>query len=256
MEFRWQNPVDLLILFLAIHLLLLWGKQARALRIALAIVGLRVGSLLARQFDLIFTPWVLDAASFIAIGLLLFVFQSELRYAVVQVETTLRHYLLRQKTSLVPTFVAISEAAFALATTHRGALIVVARQDPIEELIQGGIALGGEISKEILEAIFRKVSPVHDGAAIIQGNRIARVSAILPLTQRADLPSSYGTRHRAALGLAERCDAIVVVVSEGQGTVALVWGAPVPTDRYGRGTGPAASESLRRCQGVRACADG
>lgn len=219
--FRWQSPVDFLILFLAVYLLLLWGKQARALRIALAIVGLRAGSLLARQFDLIFTPWVMDAASFVAIGLLLFVFQSELRYAVVQIEATLRHFL-RQKISLVPAFAAISEAAFALATTNRGALIVVSRQDPIEELIQGGIALGGEISKEILEAIFRKVSPVHDGAAIIQGNRIVTVSAILPLTQRTDLPSGYGTRHRAALGLAERCDAIVVVVSEGRRVVALV----------------------------------
>ena len=93
-DFRWQNPVDFLILFLAVYLLLLWGKKARALRIALAIVGLRVGSLLARQFDLIFTPWVLDAASLVAIGLLLFVFQSELRYAVVQIETAVRHYLL------------------------------------------------------------------------------------------------------------------------------------------------------------------
>ncbi len=82
--------------------------------------------------------------------------------------------------------------------------------------------LGGEISKEIIETIFRKVSPVHDGATIIENNRIARVAAILPLTERENIPSGYGTRHRAALGLAERSDAIIVVVSEEIGDVTLV----------------------------------
>jgi diadenylate cyclase len=127
--------------------------------------------------------------------------------------------------SLEPAFIAISEAAFALAESQRGALLVLVRRDSIEELITGGVPLGGEISREIIEAIFRKVSPVHDGATIIEKNRIARVAAVLPLTQREDIPSSYGTRHRAALGLAERCDAIVVVVSEERGVVTLVDGS-------------------------------
>jgi diadenylate cyclase len=78
------------------------------------------------------------------------------------------------------------------------------------------------VSSEILETIFRKVSPVHDGAAIIEGDRITRVAAILPLSQRRDLPRDWGTRHRAAFGLAERCDALVIVASEERGEVALM----------------------------------
>jgi len=89
------------------------------------------------------------------------------------------------------------------------------------------VPLGGEVSQEILEAIFRKVSPVHDGAAIVQGERISRVAVILPLTQRRDVPRGYGTRHRAAMGLAERCDAIVIVVSEERGQVSLAHGGEI-----------------------------
>jgi hypothetical protein len=80
------------------------------------------------------------------------------------------------------------------------------------------------VSLEILEAIFRKVSPVHDGATVVEGDDIARVGAILPMTQRENIPKSYGTRHRAAMGLAERCDALVVAVSEERGEVTLLRG--------------------------------
>ena len=78
------------------------------------------------------------------------------------------------------------------------------------------------MSSEILEAIFRRVSPVHDGAAIIEGDQITRVSAILPLSERPDLPRDWGTRHRAGMGLAERCDALVIVASEQRGEVTLM----------------------------------
>ncbi len=83
------------------------------------------------------------------------------------------------------------------------------------------------VSREILEAIFRKVSPVHDGATIIEGDHISRVGALLPLTQRRDVPDGYGTRHRAAMGLAERCDALVIVASEERGDVSLMHGREI-----------------------------
>jgi hypothetical protein len=119
---------------------------------------------------------------------------------------------------------AVAAAAFSLARARRGALVVIAGEEPLDELVEGGVPLGGAISTEILEAIFRKVSPVHDGATIIEGDHIARVSALLPLTQRRDVPRHYGTRHRAAMGLAERSDALVIVVSEERGTVSLAAG--------------------------------
>jgi diadenylate cyclase len=117
----------------------------------------------------------------------------------------------------------VSEAAWSLARVRCGALIVIARKDSLSELVTTGVVLDGQVSTEILESIFRKDSPVHDGATIIEGDLITRVSSVLPLTQRAQVPSEYGTRHRAGMGLTDRSDAIVVVVSEERGEVTLMW---------------------------------
>ena len=105
-----------------------------------------------------------------------------------------------------------------------GALIVVARRNAVTELVSGGITLEPQFQSEILQAIFQKTSPVHDGAVIVRGDRIMRAATVLPLTERERVPSYYGTRHRAAMGLSERCDALVVVVSEERGEVKLMEG--------------------------------
>jgi hypothetical protein len=111
--------------------------------------------------------------------------------------------------------------------------MVIVRKDSIAELVTTGLRLDGRVSAEILEAVFQKGSAVHDGAAIIEGDLLSRVGAILPLTQRADVPERYGTRHRAGMGLAERSDALVVVVSEERGEVTLMCGdqiRPMPSE--------------------------
>jgi uncharacterized protein (TIGR00159 family) len=218
---RWQGLADFAVVAIAIYLLLIWAREARALRVGLGIVGLRAGSLLAQQLDLVLTTWVLDAASVVALILLLVVFQPELRRALLHLDLGLRR---RSPATggVTASLVSVCDAVFALANTGRGALIVLVRRDPVDSLVSGGVPLGGTVSREIIEAIFRKVSPVHDGAAIVEGDRILRVGAILPLSENAELPSKFGTRHRAAFGLAERCDAAVIVVSEERGEVSLV----------------------------------
>ncbi|MCX6622659.1 MAG: diadenylate cyclase [Acidobacteria bacterium] len=109
-----------------------------------------------------------------------------------------------------------------MAKVRLGALCVITRQDGLDEVISGGIRLNAEVSSELLEAIFRKESPLHDGAVVIDGKQVLRANSLLPLSVRTDLPLMYGTRHRAAMGLAERCDALVVVVSEERGEVTLM----------------------------------
>jgi uncharacterized protein (TIGR00159 family) len=220
---RWQNVVDFVVLVVAIYLLLRWGKEARAFRVSLAIVGLKAAALLARQLDLIVTSLLLDATNLIAIILLLIVYQSELRHALTRLDI-LAWLMPRRKVTTQPELDAISTAAFSLARAQCGALIVITRRDSVDELIDGGVKLGGAISPEVIEAIFRKKSPVHDGATIVEGDHISRVGAILPLTSRTDIPRQYGTRHRAAIGLAERSDALVIVVSEERGEVSLMYG--------------------------------
>lgn len=220
MLLHWQSAVDFTVLAIALYVLLVWGREARALRTFLGVFGLRVGAFVARQADLAVTAWVLDTASLVAVVLLLVVFQSEIRRALTRFDVLDR--LLRHPASLAAARLsAIVQAVFALAEAHRGALVVIARRDPVEEWLTGGVPLGGEVSSEILEAIFRKVSPVHDGAAVVQAGRIARVAAVLPLTETESMPRAFGTRHRAAMGLCERCDAIVIAVSEERGVVTL-----------------------------------
>jgi diadenylate cyclase len=220
---RWQSIVDFVVLGFALYALLRWSKQARAIRIALGIVGVFTGSLIARHLDLIITSWVLQAAGLVTVLLLLMVFQAELRRDVMRLDRLLR-FGLRRSSVVASDSHMIGEAAFLLAKARLGALIVVVRHDPVSELVDAGITFGAEISVETLEAIFQKESPLHDGAAIIEDDRISKVNTVLPLTQRGDVPNSYGTRHRAAMGLAERCDALVITVSEERGEVTVMQG--------------------------------
>ena len=223
---RWQVFVDFLVLAAAFYALLRWARSARALRIALAVVGLHVIALLARHLDLVITSWLLDGAAIVAIILLLLIFQPELRRAFMRLDSVLQRWPRRLSAASEGNH-AIAAAAFALAQARLGALIVVVRRDAIAELVEGGIVLGAALSAQLLEAIFQKTSPLHDGAAIVDGDRLLQAGVVLPLTQRRDVPGFYGTRHRAGMGLAERCDALVTVVSEERGDVTLMYGSKI-----------------------------
>jgi uncharacterized protein (TIGR00159 family) len=228
---RWQSAADVVVLSVAIYLLLRWSREARALRLALSILALRVAALVTWQLNLVITTWVLDAATVVALLILVVAFQPELRRAVMRVDFFGRASSQRQ----LPVWEAVASAAGALAEAQCGALIVVVREDSIAELINGGIALGSRVSPEILQAIFQKSSPIHDGAVVIEGDQLVRAGVFLPLTQRP-AHQEYGTRHRAALGLTERSDALVVVVSEERGEITVM--------REGRGDLMANQETL------------
>jgi diadenylate cyclase len=223
---RWHIAVDFLVLAVAFYALLRWAQSARALRIALGVVGLHAAALLAQHFDLVITSWVLDAGALLAILLLLLIFQPELRRAFMRLDSALRRWPHGQA-EVSEADRALAGAAFGLAQEGLGALIVVVQRDSVAELVDGGVELGASISQELLESLFQKTSPLHDGAVVAEGDRLTRANAILPLSQRQDIPGFYGTRHRAGMGLAERSDAVVIVVSEERGEVVLVAGQTI-----------------------------
>jgi len=214
---HWQSAVDFVVLTLAIAVVLRWSSETRALRLALSILALRVAAVLADQLGLLITTWVLDALTLIALLVLVVVFQPELRRAVMRLDLPGRTAHERQR----PTLVALATAAFALARIRCGALIVLLQEDSIDELITGGVVITARVSSELLQAMFQKQSPLHDGAVVVDGDQITHAGAILPLTQRS-VPDEYGTRHRAGLGLSERSDARVIVVSEERGDVTIM----------------------------------
>jgi uncharacterized protein (TIGR00159 family) len=214
---RWQSIVDFLVLAAAISLLLRWSLEARALRLTLSVLILRLGALLTEQLGLLITSWVLDAATVVALLVLVVAFQPELRRAVMRLDWPGRAANERQ----LPVLAAVATAAFVLARERCGALIVNVQDDSVAELVTGGVALAARVSPELLQALFQKNSPLHDGAVIVDGDQMTQAGAILPLTQRR-APDHYGTRHRAGLGLSERSDARVIVVSEERGEVTLM----------------------------------
>ena len=220
---RWQSAVDLAALAIALYLLLLWARETRVLRVVLSILGLHALAQAVRQFDLTITGWLLDIASILLVLMLLFFFQAELRHAFMRLDSVLG-LGLRRASTIDSASLAVSQAAFSMAAEHVGALIAIVRKDSLRELVSGGTSLGADISPGILTAIFQKNSPVHDGAVLIEANRISRCGVVLPLTQREDVPFEFGTRHRAAMGMAERSDALLIVVSEERGEVTLMHG--------------------------------
>jgi diadenylate cyclase len=217
----WRLLVDFAVLTTSIYVVLHWSRQARALRVTFGILVLEAGAWAAVVAGLALTSFVLHGAAIIAVVALIALFQSELRHAINRLEVTAGTSAHRN--AALTGLEAIAAAILSLAAAHRGALIVVQRRDSINELIQGGVPLGGQLSVEIREAIFRKVSPVHDGAAVVEGDHITRVGSLLPLSERNDLPRSWGTRHRAGMGLAERSDAVVVGGSEERGDVVVMF---------------------------------
>lgn len=220
---RWQTIVDLAILASALYLFLRWTTGNRLRGILLGIGGLFGISALAARLELPLAAWVFQALGFIAILFLVTIFQSELRHLVMRTEGRFR----RRRDPAVGTSAqqAIASAAFTLARQRTGALLIITREHSIRELAGGGIEIGAAISAPLLEALFQKNSPIHDGGVVLELGRIARAGVLLPLTQRTDIPAYFGTRHRAALGICERCDAWVVVVSEERGEVSLVHGS-------------------------------
>jgi len=216
----WQSVVDFLVLATAIYWLLILGKKTHVLRIVVGIGGLVALGSLAHHLQLPITAWILHLAAITSVALLILVYYPEIRYALIHLDP-FRRLMRPQPLGQTSDMVAISDAVFSLAEAHRGALIVLRERDSIDHLIVGGIPLGGQISQEILEAIFHTLSPVHDGAVVIEDGQISRVGVFLPLTNNTDLPNYYGTRHRAALGLTEQSDAVVIAVSEERGEVTL-----------------------------------
>ena len=172
---------------------------------------------IASLLGLVGTQWVFDRFAPVGLLALVIVFQPELRAA-----------LERVGRGRTPHAVAgdpvreIMDAVRTLSGRKVGALIAVERSTPLAEYGQQGTALDTPVRAELLETLFDSHGPLHDGAILIQGDRIAYAGAILPLSDRQEgWESQLGTRHRAALGLAEVADALVVVVSEERGTVSL-----------------------------------
>ena len=219
-DLRFQDVIDILFLTVLAYHLYLWFRGTKALKALVGLLVLGVVFTIARTWGLFLTTWMFQILWQVLVILLIILFQSEIRQALERVNP-LQKIGLRKITKPEKWIPGFSETVFALARRKIGALIIIERGDRVEEFVTGGQPLEGEPNPELLLSIFQKESPLHDGAVLIRDSRINMVACYLPLSPEEGLPKEWGTRHRAALGLSERCDAWVVVVSEERGEVSL-----------------------------------
>lgn len=216
-----RNALDILVVTVLLYAVIFLFKKAHSLFLFNGIAILILIYIAARYFDLYLTSFLFSFFFGFFVIIFVVVFQRELRRLFEWLSAWGRFPYLRRE--LVPEAVAnqIAQAVRQLAKTKTGALIVFPGQEPIDIFIEGGILLGGRVSVPLLLSIFDTTSPGHDGAVIIQGDRVHMFGAYLPLALKAEKLKNFGTRHRAALGLAERSDAFVIVVSEEKGTISV-----------------------------------
>ena len=165
--------------------------------------------------------WLYEQALKWSVFAFIVVFQTELRRIVMKLgEKTplISNLFSRQEQEILDV---LPNAVYSMAEKNIGALIVITRNTPLGGIIEKGVQLDSIISKELIESIFVPKNPLHDGAMIISENRISAAACLLPLTERTDLSKIFGTRHRAAIGLSEETDAVIVVVSEENGKVSI-----------------------------------
>ena len=180
---------------------------------------------LAVAFDLLLLTRILQAGAVVGLFALVVIFQPELRRALERIGRVGSFgWLLSPAESRVAVHVSteVARAAALLSAEGQGALIVLQRETGLEEVAETGVMIHGDVSTDLLGTIFTPKSPLHDGAVIIRDDRIVAAGALLPLAETSIHTERFGTRHRAALGITEQTDAVVVVVSEENGQISLV----------------------------------
>jgi uncharacterized protein (TIGR00159 family) len=215
----WRDALDVGLVAVILWVALVWLRRSRA-RFALLGVAIVGGvTLLASRLDLQLTAWMLQGVAAIFIVLVVVVFQDDLRSAFEQIGRlgTRRRVVATTGGALD----AVVRAVERMAAERTGALIVVPGRESPDRFLEGGVSAGGWLSEELLLSIFDAHSPGHDGAVVIDGSRVGRFGVHLPLSNDLAQLGGLGTRHAAALGLAERSDAFCIVVSEERGTVSV-----------------------------------
>ncbi|MBI3063619.1 MAG: DNA integrity scanning protein DisA nucleotide-binding domain protein [Deltaproteobacteria bacterium] len=212
--------VDVLLVAILIYTAIVWLRRTRAAFVARGMLILGAAYMVVRYLDLQMTAWIFQAFFAVFLVMIVVIFQEELRRMFERIAVWSFN---RQPapTATSTTADILVRTLPDLARDHIGALVVISGKDPVGRHITGGIALDGRISVPLLRSLFDTHSPGHDGAVLIENDRLTRFAAHLPLSKDLAQTAHVGTRHSAALGLTELCDALCLVVSEERGTITI-----------------------------------
>ncbi len=227
---RWLDVIDVLLVAILLYQLYRIIKGTGTINIFIGIIAIYLIWVLVKAFEMELLSEILG--QFISVGMiaLIIVFQQEIRQFLLVLGSP--NFLKKGSKSFLNIkwqmnqlegldIEPIVSACESMAMTNTGALIVISRKNELKPYIETGELINASISKQLLENIFFKNSPLHDGAVIISGNRIRAARCVLPVSEKTDFPPFVGLRHRAAAGIAEESDAIAIVISEQRGEISI-----------------------------------
>jgi len=240
--FTVTDAVDVLLVAIMLYLLYNMVKGTSAVNIFIGLALIYVAWIIIRAFDLVLLSSILG--KFINVGVIavMVVFQQEIRKFLLYIGSNefiksrnwknmfSLNFTSRESEAINLDVDAVLNACFEMGAVHTGALIVIAKRSDLKFYISTGEPVDSALTARMLENIFFKNSPLHDGAVIIKNNRIVAARCVLPVTEKADFPANYGMRHRAAVGITEVTDAIAITVSEQTGMVSLTINGKINSD--------------------------
>jgi len=218
LSFTWRDAIDILAVALIAYTLLRLIRGTRAVQMVVGLVIVFLAYQVAVALRLVALREVLKSLIFYLPFGIIVLFAQELRRALATFGRTPLWFSSYRAEEMISDIVL---ATTSLSTRRVGALIVIERQEGLKTYIENGVRVDSAVSYDLLVTLFAPGTPLHDGAVIISGERIAAASCFLPLSLKEGLPKRFGTRHRAAIGITEETDALAIIVSEERGTVSL-----------------------------------
>jgi uncharacterized protein (TIGR00159 family) len=224
-NFQWFDLLDILAVAFIIYRIILLIRKTIALRLLLGLAGLLILHIIAELLNLQTLNWILGNFFGGILLVLVIVFQHDIRRALSSMGRSGSGKVVSESVQeLVEELIAATDI---LSKKKIGALIVIEREVEVENHLEVGTEIDAKVTSEIITSIFLPYSPIHDGAVIIQKGKLTKAGCFLPLSRNPDLSKTLGTRHRAAIGLTEVTDAVVVVVSEETGWISIVSGGRI-----------------------------
>lgn len=219
----WKPIVEILILWYVIYRIMLFFEGTRAIHVLRGIIILVAAFFLFQKLKLEALDWLMTKLFAISVIAILIIFHPEIRQGLARLGKRHLFGVVLREEELDYVLKQIAKAAENLSKAKTGALVALEKNDPLNAYAQDGVLIDGRVSSELIETTFMRNSILHDGGMIIQHGRIIACGCLFPLTEKEDLSRIFGTRHRAALGLSEETDALIIVVSEERQDMSLVY---------------------------------
>ena len=233
LNFGWRDALDIVLVAIITYALLRLIRGTRAVQMVIGLFAIFVAYALSSLLHLVALTTILKTLIFYVPFAIIVLFSHELRRALAVFGRT-PFFALFSGFHAEETVSEIVLAVTSLSARRVGALVVLERREGLKTYIENGSPIDAAVSYELLVTLFAPGTPLHDGAVIVSGDRIAAAASFLPLSLKEGLPKRYGTRHRAAIGISEETDALAVLVSEERGTISLARGGALQEDLDGK----------------------